>query len=196
MNTHKIIIVLIIITLCSCNQQNTQHTNSFENKSTEKPTDIIVKTWVYISNNVYVSSFIRINSDSTFNYENTGCMGTCYSSGKWTLKGNQLVLNSFENYSEKNMSEPIVETITPKANVKTTEEKNVKNKINADTTTSIVFSKISLTTIVNATLSSRLDSSKTFFKDRLFILENDTLYELMGHIGNRSGSKYIAPENR
>ena len=126
MNTHKIIIVLIIITLCSCNQQNTQHTNSFENKSTEKPTDIIVKTWVYISNNVYVSSFIRINSDSTFNYENTGCMGTCYSSGKWTLKGNQLVLNSFENYSEKNMSEPIVETITPKANVKTTEEKNSK----------------------------------------------------------------------
>lgn len=179
------------ILLFSCGQRDNSITIPFDASSVSNPVDKIVRTWVYVSDNVFVSCFIKINSDSTFNYENTGCMGTVYTSGQWTLKGNQLVLNSFETYAPKTVT--FVTQQKEEVNENKTKSKKTVGTSGLKQFTLTVDPSVLSTSFVPCGIN--LDSVTTYFKDRLFSLETDTLYELTGQMGVRSGSKFCVSKN-
>lgn len=190
MSTVKIIfITLTLLFLFSCVNKESTTIISLNALPVTTSQNEIINTWIYVSDNVYVSCFIKVNSDSTFNYENTGCMGTTYTSGKWTLKGNQLVLNSFNTYA-------------PKQTKIYYEEKSISGSAEvlnpgstADTSTSHQFTitinpSVLTTSFVPCNINS--DSLTTYFINRIFTFKNDTLYELTGNMGIQNGSKFCA----
>ena len=179
--------------MSSCSPHENLTDISFNTSTNFNRVNRVVKTWVYVSDNVWVSCIIKINPDSTFNYENTGCMGTVYSSGKWTIKGNQLVLNSFDVYAPKTTTFTAKETM-PAA------EAGELSKTTHITDTSCIKQ---FTLTINPTVLStsfipcdvNFDSLTTYFKDRIFILESDTLFELSGQFMTQSRSKFCAAKN-
>jgi hypothetical protein len=189
-------IVIAFTLLHSCKQQDKTTTQASETEMHESTFEKLSKTWAYVSDNMYSFGSLNLKADSTFLYEFGGCLGTTYSAGKWTLQGNMIVLNSYEKYAPKP-----VELSIPLAKVQ--QEISEETRAPADTTAPAkTFKTFTLTYVPPKDVSAPVtigdflpDSSFTFLKDRVLIFEQDTLYELNGFMGSRSGTKYRAIKN-
>lgn len=188
-------VVIVLGLLHSCKQQEPAMLSS-KDKIQQTPFENLSKTWVCVSGNMYSFGSLTLKTDSTFLYEYGGCLGTTYSAGKWTLQGNMIVLNSDEKYAPKPE-----ELIVPVAEAQ--QEIQEETTAPADTlvpgkalktfTLTYVPPKEVVASVTTGNLLS--DSSFTYIKDRVLILEQDTLYELNGFMGPRSGTKYRATQN-
>lgn len=160
--------ILVALLSFSCNRQ--------EKKADAPAADtsiVVTRTWNYADDNGFGWCFIRINPDSTFNYESGGCTGTCYSSGKWTMKEGLLVLNSHENYFPKEYTVAI----------------DSVGKALERITMTIDPNTISSSLIPCGTM---LDSATTYFRNMCFWIKGDTMYQVPEGGGPQLGSKFYA----
>jgi hypothetical protein len=185
----------IIILAPSCNPASKELNNYTTPERKINLTEEIIHTWVYASDNIFYSCYIDIKPDSTFSYKSTGCMGSCYSEGTWTYKNSLLSLTSFETYAPKKTDAP-EEQISYEEAEKLMDLSSPDSVSNSIYTLKVTKSSVFPTVSVNPSASNlKLDSTTTFFKERLFAFEKDTLYELKDFMQMRSGSKYYKSQN-
>jgi hypothetical protein len=177
--------LLIIQGTFSCKRIGKPTTTAPNSENSSNTFEKLSKTWLYVSDNIYVHGRIELKADSTFYYESGGCLGVIYSAGKWTLQGNTIVLNTVESYEPKtvNTPPPYIDIKRGKSMTHATSSSST----GSETLTLNVSPSSTSITSCNTFLS---DSCFVYIKDRVLIFENDTLYELNDFMGSRNGTKY------
>ena len=130
--------------------------------------------WMDNSTFMY-SADLSITEDSIFSFHDRGCTARRFSKGKWKIKGDNLVLLSFDEYNlESKKHVPSYVSIKQKGN---------KNNHSRETTilidtASFKFEKRDFS-----------DSTAIFFNKVEFVLDGDTLF-MLNEKGQKTSSKY------